>query len=190
MDQIIALLQVILLDVCLSGDNAIIIAMAAMALPVPQRKAAIFFGISLAIVLRIIFSSVAVLLLRVPGLPIVAGLALFWVSWKMWQELRATNSDQKNIVAKATMGAAILQITVADASMSIDNVLAVAAVSINHIYIMAFGLILSIGLMGIAANIVTKILDRWPVLKYLGLALILYVASSMITKYGLRLINV
>ena len=177
-----ALLQVILIDVSLSGDNAIIIAMAAAGLSVRQRKRAIGIGISGAILLRVIFAVITVSLLDVPGLVLVGGLMLAWVCWKMWRELRAKEAAIEHHLQQEnkTLWQAVVQITIADVSMSLDNVLAVAGAAREHVWVMATGLILSIVMMAIAANFIVGLLKRWPVLNYIGLALIVYVSARMI----------
>ena len=177
-----ALLQVILIDVSLSGDNAIIIAMAAAGLSVRQRKRAIGIGISGAILLRVIFAVITVSLLDVPGLVLVGGLMLAWVCWKMWRELRAKEAPIEHHLQQEnkTLWQAVVQITIADVSMSLDNVLAVAGAAREHVWVMATGLILSIVMMAIAANFIVGLLKRWPVLNYIGLALIVYVSARMI----------
>jgi YjbE family integral membrane protein len=178
----VALFQVISIDVSLSGDNAVIIAMAAAGLPDVQRKRAIGTGIAAAILLRVVFAVITVSLLDVPGLVLVGGLMLAWVCWKMWRELRASEEAEQHHLAPETktLWQAILQITIADVSMSLDNVLAVAGAARDHIWVMAFGLVLSIALMAVAANLIVGLLKRWPILNYIGLALIVYVAGTMI----------
>jgi YjbE family integral membrane protein len=178
----VALLEVILIDISLSADNAVIIAMAAAGLPASQRKRAIAIGIGAAILLRVIFAILTVSLLDVPGLVLVGGLMLSWVCWKMWRELRDSQDAAAHHVEPhtKTLWQAVLQITVADVSMSLDNVLAVAGAARDHLWVMAIGLILSIAMMAVAANLIVGLLKRWPVLNYIGLALIIYVAGSMI----------
>ena len=155
-----ALLQVIVIDVALSGDNAIIIGMAAAGLPPEQRRKAIAIGVVL-----------------------VGGLMLVWVCVKMWRELRAAaDADQAHVPhAHKSIWQAVMQITVADVSMSLDNVLAVAGgAGPDHAYVMAFGLLLSIAMMAVAANAISSLLHRWPSLNYAGLLLIAFVAARMI----------
>jgi YjbE family integral membrane protein len=180
----VALLQVLLIDVSLSGDNAIIIAMAAVGLPAGQRKQAIGIGISGAIVLRVIFAVLTVSLLDVPGLVLVGGLMLAWVCWRMWRELRASQDavDDEVEPDTKTLWQAVLQITIADVSMSLDNVLAVAGAARDHLWVMGFGLALSIGLMAVAANLIVGLLKRWPILNYMGLLLIVWVSGKMIVE--------
>jgi YjbE family integral membrane protein len=178
----LALLQVILIDISLSGDNAIIIGMAAAGLPVHQRKKAIAIGIGAAILLRIVFAVTAVHLLDVPGLILVGGLMLAWVCWKMWRELRTNKeAEEKHVSCEPkTLWQAVTQITVADVSMSLDNVVAVAGAAHDHLWVMTAGLVLAIAMMAAAANLITGLLQRWPWLNYVGLILILYVSGKMI----------
>jgi len=156
--------------------------MAAAGLSVGQRKRAIGIGISGAILLRVIFALITVTLLDVPGLVLIGGLMLAWVCWKMWRELRAAEaaSEHHAEAETKTLWQAVVQITIADVSMSLDNVLAVAGAAREHIWVMATGLILSIVLMAVAANFIVGLLKRWPVLNYIGLALIVYVSARMI----------
>lgn len=181
MSELLALIQVILIDVALSGDNAIVIAMAAAGLATHQRKRAIAIGIGAAIVMRVLFSLGAVWLMKFPVVLFIGGLMLLWVCWKMYQEI-TSEGEEKQLEGKKTMLAAVTQIAVADISMSIDNVLAVAGAASDHVYVMAFGLLLSIGLMAVAASYIVGLLNRWPWLKWCGLALILYVAGAMLWK--------
>ena len=190
-----ALFQVIMIDLVLAGDNAIVIGLAAAGLPEGQRKKAILIGILAATILRIAFASVTVQLLQIIGLLLAGGVLLLWVCWKMWRELRTSHHHQptfqslssaSTIDASATagrqktLGQAVWQITLADVSMSLDNVLAVAGAAREHVWVMATGLILSIVLMAVAANFIVGLLKRWPVLNYIGLALIVYVSARMI----------
>ena len=182
--QLTAFFQVVLIDVALSGDNAIVIALAAAGLPHHQRRQAILVGIGAAIALRVIFALGAVYLLAVPGLLLVGGLMLVWVCVKMWRELRSEADDEAHHLRHEpkTFRQAVLQITVADVSMSLDNVLAVAGAARDHVYIMAAGLLLAICMMGVAANAIAPMLKRWPWLNYAGLALIAFVAVKMIVE--------
>lgn len=186
LSAVIAFLQVVLIDVSLSGDNAIIIAMAAAGLPRPQRRQAIALGIGAAIALRVVFAVLTIYLLDVPGLVLVGGLMLAWVCWKMWSELRASHdvAVHHGAARTKTLWQAVVQITVADVSMSLDNVLAVAGASRNHVYVMAAGLFISIACMAVAANLIAALLKRWPFLSYAGLALIVYIAARMTIEGG------
>lgn len=179
--EILAFAQVIGIDIALSGDNAVVIGTAASGLADGQRKRAILIGTLCAIILRIVFSIGAVFLLGVPYLNLIGGLMLVWVCWKMWGEI-TSGGGETNLTPKKTLFQAVMQIAIADVSMSLDNVLAVAGAAQDHMYIMAFGLILSIGLMACAANYISKLLNKYPSLQYVGLALIMYVATSMILR--------
>jgi len=195
-----ALLQVIAIDLVLAGDNAIVIGLAAAGLPTDQRRKAILVGIIAATVLRIGFAAITLQLLQILGLLLVGGILLLWVCWKMWRELRTTAAEKKaadealadadldnnGLIAgnapRKTFFQAALQIVVADISMSLDNVLAVAGAARDHPTVLVFGLILSIALMGIAANYIARLLHRYPWIAYIGLAIILYVAADMIYR--------
>ena len=190
-----ALLQVIMIDLVLAGDNAIIIGLAAAGLPKEQRTKAILWGIGAATALRIGFASITVQLLAIVGLLFAGGVLLLWVCWKMWHELRAGDHDIEAIdalddidiqadgtavaVPRKSFSQALWQIVVADISMSLDNVLAVAGAAREHPYILIFGLGLSIALMGVAANFIAKLLLKHRWIGYVGLAIILYVALEM-----------
>ena len=194
-----AFLQVIMIDLVLAGDNAIVIGLAASGLPREQRARAIMLGIAAATVLRIIFAlTTTQLLLLGPGLLIAGGLLLLWVCWKMWRELRVSASEHhaaEEALADADLDAsggiaegaprktfaqAAWQIVIADVSMSLDNVLAVAGAALDHPYVLVFGLVLSIALMGVAATFIARLLQKHRWIAYVGLAIIFYVALSMI----------
>ena len=186
-EALTALLQVILIDLVLAGDNAIVIGLAAAGLPKDQRNKAILVGIIAATVLRIFFASITTWLLAIVGLLLAGGLLLLWVCWKMWRELRADHGDPDDELAEAAERAprksfaqAAWQIVIADVSMSLDNVLAVAGAAREHIEVLIFGLILSVALMGIAASFIARLLQRHRWIAYVGLVIILYVALSMI----------
>jgi YjbE family integral membrane protein len=191
-----ALLQVIMIDLVLAGDNAIVIGLAAAGLPKEQRARAILIGIVAATLLRIGFASVTVQLLQIVGLLLAGGLLLLWVCWKMWSELRSGQEHDLDEIEKMnegdasgprkTMGQAIWQITLADVSMSLDNVLAVAGAAREHPTILIFGLVLSIALMGLAASFIARLLQKHRWIAYVGLAIILYVAGDMIYRGGLE----
>ncbi|KAB1089440.1 TerC family protein [Neorhizobium galegae] len=190
-----ALLEVIAINLVLSGDNAIVIGLAAAGLPAELRKKAILFGISAATVLRLVFAVVATYLLAIKGLQLAGGLLLAWVCWKMWSELREGQGDDAHTAAQAKENAAqktffqaATQIVVADVSMSLDNVLAVAGAAKEHSTVLIIGLIVSIALMGIAANFVAKLLSRFRWIAYVGLAVIVYVALDMIYHGSLEVL--
>ena len=195
-----ALFQVIMIDLVLAGDNAIVIGLAAAGLPEGQRKKAILIGILAATALRIGFASVTVQLLQIIGLLLAGGILLLWVCWKMWRELQSSHHQPKMqslsaasaIDASAvghrqkTLGQAVWQITIADVSMSLDNVLAVAGAAREHPMILVFGLALSIALMGLAANFIARLLEKHRWIAYVGLAIILYVAFDMCYRGALE----
>jgi YjbE family integral membrane protein len=188
-----ALFQVIMIDLVLAGDNAIVIGLAAAGLPEDQRKKAILIGIVAATVLRIGFASVTVQLLQIIGLLLAGGVLLLWVCWKMWRELQASHQQPKMQSLSAasaidapaatsrqkTLSQAVWQITIADVSMSLDNVLAVAGAAREHPMILIFGLALSVALMGFAASFIARLLEKHRWIAYVGLAIILYVAFDM-----------
>lgn len=198
-----ALGQVLMIDLVLAGDNAVAVGLAAAALAPEQRKKAILIGLAAAVILRIGFALITVQLLAIIGLLLAGGVLLLWVCWKMWRELREqATHDQAEAEAELEMalsvhhgggpppealgvkrksfGAALLQIMIADVTMSLDNVLAVAGAAHDHPVIMVFGLILSIALMGVAATFIAKLLTKHRWIGYVGLAIVLYVALHMI----------
>jgi len=195
-----ALLQVIAIDLVLAGDNAIVIGLAAAGLPKAQRAKAILVGIVAATVLRIGFAAAATQLLQILGLLLVGGILLLWVCWKMWRELRSSHAEEaaatealagEDLNADGTIAGgapqktfaqAAWQIVVADVSMSLDNVLAVAGAAREHPTVLVIGLVLSIALMGIAASFIARLLNRFRWIAYVGLAIILYVAIEMIWR--------
>jgi len=185
-DQLTALVQVILIDLVMSGDNAIIIGMAVAGLPKENRTRIIFWGVVGATVLRIIFAALTTELLQIIGLTLAGGLLLLWVAYRMFRELRAKGHSEAgqaegSAAAKPkTVRQAMLQIIAADVSMSLDNVLAVAGAARDHKTVLWIGLILSIVLMAVASNAIAKILDRYHWIAWVGFAIILYVAGSMI----------
>ena len=184
-----AFLQVIIIDLVLAGDNAVVIGLAAAGLPKAQRGRAILVGILAATVLRILFAGVAVKLLAIVGLLFAGGVLLLWVCWKMWRELRdgkaateAALADGNGQPPRKTFAQAAWQIVLADVSMSLDNVLAVAGAAREHPIALVFGLALSIVLMGVAATVIARLLNRHRWIAFIGLAIILYVALDMIRR--------
>jgi YjbE family integral membrane protein len=195
-----AFAQVILIDLVLAGDNAIVIGLAAAGLPADQRNKAILVGVVAATVLRIAFAGVTTQLLQIVGLLFAGGLLLLWVCWKMWRELRTSHDTENDGVEafsdydinadgtiagrapRKTFAAAAWQIVVADVTMSLDNVLAVAGAAREHPMVLVFGLALSIALMGLAASMIARLLQRHRWIAYLGLAVILYVAVDMMVR--------
>lgn len=190
--NVIALGQVVAIDLVLAGDNAIVVGMAAAGIPVEQRRKAILWGIGAAIALRIVFALLATQLLTLVGLTLAGGVLLLWVCWKMFRELRSHGADEvapdealdANAVPSKTLGAAVWQIIVADVSMSLDNVLAVAGAAKDHPNILVIGLLLSVFLMGIAANMIAHLLHRHRWIGWVGLLVIAYVALNMIWRGG------
>jgi YjbE family integral membrane protein len=185
-EALTAFLQVVMIDLVLAGDNAIVIGLAAAGLPKDLRNKAILIGIIAATVLRIGFASVTVQILQIIGLLLAGGVLLLWVCWKMWRELQSPehHGAPGALSADVTMprksfGQAIWQIVVADVSMSLDNVLAVAGAAREHPTILVFGLALSIALMGAAATFIASLLQRHRWIAYVGLVIILYVALDM-----------
>ena len=187
-----------MIDLVLAGDNAIVIGLAAAGLPKDQRNKAIAVGIGAATALRIAFASITVTLLKIVGLVLAGGILLLWVCWKMWRELRTphaqeeaaaeaishTDLNKDGVIAggapRKTFRQAATQIVVADVSMSLDNVLAVAGASREHPWVLVFGLVMSIALMGLAASFIARLLGKFRWIAYVGLAIILYVALKMI----------
>lgn len=196
---LVAFFKVVMIDLVLAGDNAIVIGMAAAGLPKEQRGKAILVGIGAATVLRILFATVAVQLLQLIGLVLVGGILLLWVCWKMWRELRTTMHDDDDALeavtnqdlnadgsvsgpARKSFTQAAWQIVIADISMSLDNVLAVAGAAREHPMVLIFGLILSIALMGLAASFIARLLHNHRWVAYVGLAIIFYVSLDMIYR--------
>ena len=187
-----ALGSVILLDLVLAGDNAIVVGALAAGLPAEQRKKVIFIGVIAALVLRVVFALMVNLLMGVIGLIFVGGLLLIWVAWKMYRDLQrseATESpgspevlgdENSGIPAAKSFAAAAWAVAVADVSMSLDNVLAVAGAAKDHPGIMIVGLIFAVALMGVAANIIAQYIERYKWIAWLGMAVIVYVAGKMI----------
>jgi YjbE family integral membrane protein len=206
--ELTALLTVIVIDLVLAGDNAIVVGMAAAGLPADLRKKAIVFGIAAAAAMRIVFALFTTQLLNVIGLMLIGGLLLLWVCWRLWRELRVGGHqaeaagadvldyklDQRldgirvdsnpSAIKPKTFGQALTQIVVADVSMSLDNVLAVAGTARNHLWVLVVGLALSVALMGVAATLIARLLRRYPWISYVGLALIAWVALAMIFEGG------
>ncbi|HEY2069527.1 MAG TPA: TerC family protein [Rhizomicrobium sp.] len=198
----VALLQVILIDLVLAGDNAVVIGMAAARIPSIQRRKVIFWGMSAAVVLRIILALLTATILNTIGLMFAGGILLLWVSWRLYRDLHPSPDEAKGLhtISGREVDAqprppldtkhvrlAILRIVVADLSMSLDNVLAVAGAAMNHPLVLGIGLVLSIALMGVAAAMIANLLARHPWLSYAGLIIVVYVAIRMIWFGGLDL---
>ncbi len=200
--ELAALGSVIVIDIVMSGDNAIIIGLAAAGLPAELRRRAICIGIAAATVLRVMFASITFHLLAIIGLTLAGGLLLLWVCWKMWREIRSGQlgllgteqtsptdnpaSPNETPAAPAavpkTLRQALIAIVIADVSMSLDNVLAVAGAAHDNLAILIFGLTLSIALMAVASNYIAKLLERHNWIAYVGLAIVAYVSVDMIYR--------
>ncbi|MSO80984.1 MAG: TerC family protein [Alphaproteobacteria bacterium] len=198
-EALTAFAQVVMIDLVLAGDNAIVIGLAAAGLPAKQRARAIVVGIIVATVLRIVFAGLTTQLLQIVGLLLAGGILLLWVCWKMWRELRISTREEAAAEALAnqdldadgtiaggvprkSFAQAAWQIVIADVSMSLDNVLAVAGAAREHPVVLIFGLVLSIALMGAAAGLIANLLHRHRWIAYVGLVVIFYVAGAMIWK--------
>ena len=185
-----AFLQVLMIDLVLAGDNAIVVGALAAGLPAEQRKKVILIGVIAALVLRIFFALIVTQLLQIVGLILIGGVLLLWVAWKMWRELKhegesagspEIEGDERSGIRPAkSFAAAAWAVAVADVSMSLDNVLAVAGAARDHPGIMIVGLIVAVALMGLAANVIAKYIERYRWIGYVGLAVIIYVAGKMI----------
>lgn len=174
-----ALAQVVLIDITLAGDNAVVVGMAVAGLPPRRKRSAIVLGIAGATAIRIALGAVALQLLAIIGLLFAGGLLLLWVCWRMYRELRGAPQHAVEPRQK-TLGQAMLQIILADLSMSLDNVLAVAGAASGSTWVLATGLLLSVVLMGVAANLLAHVLGRHRWIAWLGLLVVLYVTGSMI----------
>jgi YjbE family integral membrane protein len=191
--QLSTILEVIFINVVLSGDNAIVVGMAAAGTPAAIRRKVIFYGIAGAVALRVVLSLLAVWFLDIVGLLLVGGLLLLWVCWKLYREIQEGAAEHVGVEALAeeggagvvvestkTLGEALWQIIVADVSMSLDNVLAVAGVARENLPVLVIGLVLSVAFMGLAAAVIARLLNRQQWIAYVGLAVIVYVALAMI----------
>ena len=177
-----ALLQVLMIDIVLAGDNAVVIGLAAARVPAHMRKKVIFWGLFAAVVLRIAMAGVAVTLLEIIGLLLAGGILLLWVSWRFWRDIRGAHKTEHTVEldADASLWRAITHILLADVSMSLDNVLAVAGAAKNHMDVLVLGLLMSVALMGAAASFIARILERYRWISYVGLLVVVYVALNMI----------
>jgi YjbE family integral membrane protein len=182
--------EILMIDIVLAGDNAIVVGALAAGLPAEQRKKVILIGVLAALVLRIAFALLVTQLLQIVGLILAGGLLLLWVAWKMWRELHHSGEsagseevggdEHSGVKSAKTFAAAAWGVAIADVSMSLDNVLAVAGAAKDHPWILVFGLILSVILMGIAANFIAKYIERYRWIAYAGLLVIVWVAVKMI----------
>lgn len=189
-DSIAAFGQVVLIDLVLAGDNALVVGALAAGLPAVQRRKVILIGIAAALVLRIGFALIVSQLLQIVGLILAGGLLLLWVAWKMYRELRhegesagsaeIAGDERSGMKPAKSFAAAAWAVALADVSMSLDNVLAVAGAAREHPWVLVFGLVLAVGMMGVAANIIAKYIERYRWIAWIGLAVILFVAGKMI----------
>ncbi len=198
--EFVALAQVIVIDLVLAGDNAIVVGLAASRVAPELRARVIFWGIAAAVVLRIAFAAVTVQLLAIIGLTLAGGILLLWVCWKMYREIThapkpaslgaATTHGTDDVAEANSMGfwAAVTQITIADVSMSLDNVLAVAGASKGHTWVLVVGLAVAIVLMAVAATYIARLLVRYPWITWVGLLIIVYVAVDMIWRGSLEVV--
>ena len=185
-----ALLEILLIDIVLAGDNAIVVGALAAGLPAQQRRKVIMIGVAAALVLRIAFALVVTQLLQIVGLILAGGFLLLWVAWKMWRELRhdtesagsaeIAGDEHSGLRPAKSFASAAWGVALADVSMSLDNVLAVAGAAREHPWILVFGLILSVILMGVAANFIARYIERYRWIAYVGLVVIVWVAGKMI----------
>jgi YjbE family integral membrane protein len=198
-----ALLQVILIDIVLAGDNALVIGIVASRVPKASRKRVIFWALVVAVVLRIILATITATLLDIIGLTFAGGLLLLWVTWRLYREIRhaeekkvdlrrireATDDNGEDGMPGVTMRRAVMQVALADLSMSLDNVLAVAGAAMDHVWVLTIGLLLSIALMGVAAAMIANLLQRHPWISYAGLIIVFYVAIRMIWLGGVEIFH-
>ena len=189
-EAIAAFFEILVIDIVLAGDNAIVVGALAAGLPPEQRKKVILIGVLAALVLRVAFALLVTQLLQIVGLILAGGLLLLWVAWKMWRELHHSGEsagseevpgdEHSGVKSAKTFAAAAWGVALADVSMSLDNVLAVAGAAKDHPWILVFGLILSVILMGVAANFIAKYIERYRWIAYVGLLVIVWVAAKMI----------
>lgn len=178
--ELVALGQVVLIDLALAGDNAVVVGLAVAGLPRRQQRPAIMGGIAAATLIRVGLGAITLQLLEIVGLVLAGGLLLLWVCWRMYRELRHSRQHARAPQPTKTLRQAMLQIVLADLSMSLDNVLAVAGAAEGHLWVLVTGLALSVVLMGAAATLVARLLERYRWIAWAGLLLVLYVALKMI----------
>ncbi len=194
LEEVWALVSVMMIDLVLAGDNALVVGMAASGLGASQRRRAIIWGIAIATMLRIAFAGTALHLLAIIGLTLAGGILLLWVAWKLFREIYAMRRSQAPHGAPArvphkTLFQACLQIALADVSMSLDNVLAVAGAARGSFAILAAGLLVSVALMGVASEYIARLLARYPWISWIGLAIVTFVALRMIYDGSIEVAN-
>ena len=187
---IAAFFEILFIDIVLAGDNAIVVGALAAGLPAEQRKKVILIGVAAALVLRIAFAQIVTQLLKIVGLELAGGILLLWVAWRMYRELRhkgesvgseeILGDEHSGVKPAKSFASAAWGVALADVSMSLDNVLAVAGAARDHPWVLVFGLVLSVLLMGAAANVIARYIDRYRWIAWGGLAVILWVALKMI----------
>lgn len=184
MQELSALLQVLLVDITLAGDNAVVVGLAVSGLPEHQKRPAILVGIALATVLRIALGAVTLQLLAIVGLLLAGGILLLWVAYKMYRELRSSGAHSPVASEPKSMFQAMTQIVLADLSMSLDNVLAVAGAANGHTWVLVVGLAFSVVLMGLAASFIARLLEKHRWIAWVGLVIVLYIALKLIWEGG------
>jgi YjbE family integral membrane protein len=199
-----ALIQVILIDIAMAGDNAIVIGIAAARVPKPDRRKVIFGGLVAAVVLRLVLATLTATILERIGLMFAGGILLLWVAWRLYRDIHHSHEERLGANAISNNGTpdvpctpstphdlrrAIIQIAIADISMSLDNVLAVAGAAMRHTWVLAVGLMLSVALMGFAASMVARLLQRHPWISYAGLTIVVYVALRMVWFGGVEIMH-
>jgi YjbE family integral membrane protein len=196
MTEGLALLEILAIDVALSGDNAIAVGLAAAGLPAEQRRKVIFWGMAGAVILRVLFALVATQLLLITGLQLIGGLLLVWVGWKLFGELRELDAHDANHdgvldseTKPKTLISAIITVMIANLSMSLDNVLAVAGAAQGHMAVLAIGLLIAVLFMAFAADLIARLLQTYRWIGYVGVAVIFLVAGNMIWHGGLQVLG-
>ena len=182
-DQVIIFFQIVFIDLVLAGDNAIIIGMVASQFPTDQRKKIIFWGIAAAVILRIFFTLITAYLLQITGLRLIGGILLLYICYKLYVDVIKNNIDDKKDIKKVDNSSflkAITTVIIADVTMSLDNVLGVAGAAGHHYHLLIFGLVLSIVLMAVAANLISLWIKKYKWIAWLGLLAILLVAVDLI----------
>jgi YjbE family integral membrane protein len=178
--ELTLLAQVLFIDIVLAGDNAVVVGMAVSGLPPAQKRRGIVIGIALATIIRIGLAAITFQLLAIIGVTLAGGLLLLWVCWKMFRELRRRPKEHGEPAQQKTLGQALMQIVLADISMSLDNVLAVAGAATGHPWVLAAGLAISVILMGVAAGLIANQLEQRRWIAWVGLAIVLYVSLKLI----------
>lgn len=188
-EHLTALAQVTMIDIALAGDNAVMVGMAVAGLEARQKRLAIVLGVGGATVIRMALGVLALQLLAIIGLLLAGGVLLLWVCWKMYRELRRQHRTGAALGGRKTLGQAMVQIMLADLSMSLDNVLAVAGAANGHTWVLLVGLLLAVVLMGFAANLLARVLERQRWIAWVGLLIVLYVALKMVWQGSAEIVG-